>query len=152
MEEAQRSLEESIALHRQDARKPALAITLCNLGYLLRRTAPEEAMGHFRESLILSREVEEPRTIAYCLGGGAIIFAARGEYTHATTLLGAASTIRTQTGAVSSPGRREMTDTVEAQCREELSAEAFARAWEEGASLDAIAAAEWGLRLWVGSE
>ena len=45
-----------------------------------------------------------------------------------------------------------MTDTVEAQCREELSAEAFARAWEEGASLDAIAAADWALRLWAGSE
>jgi predicted ATPase/class 3 adenylate cyclase len=148
MEGARRSLEESIALHRQDDRKPALAITLCNLGYLLRTTAPNEAMTHFRESLTLSREIEEPRTIAYCLGGGAVIFAARGEYIHATTLLGAASTIRTQTGAVSSPGRREMTDTVEVQCREELSAEAFARAWEDGASLDAIAAAEWALQSW----
>jgi predicted ATPase/class 3 adenylate cyclase len=148
MEQARRSMEETIALHRQDGRKPALAITLCNLGYVLRRTAPDEAMTHFRESLTLSREIEEPRTIAYCLGGGAIIFAARGDYSHATTLLGAASAIRTQTGAVSSPGRGEMADAVEAKCREELSAEAFASAWEEGASLNAIAAAEWALRYW----
>jgi predicted ATPase/class 3 adenylate cyclase len=148
MEGARRSMEESIALLREDARKPALAIGLCNLGYLLRTTAPDEAMTHFRESLTLSREIEEPRTIAYCLGGCAIIFAARGEYTHSTTLLGAASTIRTQTGAVSSPGRREMTDTVEAQSREELSAEAFARAWDEGGALDATAAADWALHLW----
>ena len=40
-----------------------------------------------------------------------------------------------------------MADTVEAQCREALSAEAFARAWDEGVSLDAIAAADWALRL-----
>jgi predicted ATPase/class 3 adenylate cyclase len=147
-EQARRSIEESIALDRQDARKPALAIALCNLGYVLRPTAPDEAMTHFRESLAISREIEEPRTIAYCLDGVANVLAARGDYAHATTLLGAASAIRTRTGAVSSPVRQTRRDTVEAQCREELSAEAFTRAWEEGGSLDAIAAAEWALRLW----
>jgi predicted ATPase/class 3 adenylate cyclase len=145
---ARQSMEESIALHRLDGRKPALAIVLCNLGYVLRPTAPEEAMPYFRESLALAREIEDPRTIAYCLDGGAGIFAARGDYTHTTTLLAAASAIRTRTGGVSSPVRRARRDTFEAQCREALSAEAFARAWEEGAALDAIAAAEWALQLW----
>jgi predicted ATPase/class 3 adenylate cyclase len=151
-EQARHAMEENIALLRQDARKPALAIALCNLGHLLRPTAPAEAMTHFRESLTLSRAIEEPRTIAYCLSGGAAILAARGDYTHATTLLAAASAIRTQTGAASSPGRRAMTDTVEAQCREALTTEAFSRAWEEGASLDAIAAADWALRYWEETE
>ena len=147
-EQGRRSMEESIALLRQDARKPGLAIGLCNLGYLLRPNDPVDALAHFSESLALSREIEEPRTIAYCLEGGAGILAARGDATNATTLLAAASAIRALTGAVSSPQRRATADTLKAQCREALSDEAFARAWEEGASLDAIAAADWALRLW----
>jgi tetratricopeptide (TPR) repeat protein len=151
-EQGRRSMEESIALIRQDDRKPGLAIGLCNLGYLVRPSAPDEALAHFIESLTLSREIEEPRTIAYCLEGGARIFAARGNPTHAAALLGAASAIRIQTGAVASPGRRASAETLEAQCREVLPAEAFARAWEEGASLDAIAAADWALRFWEEAE
>jgi predicted ATPase/class 3 adenylate cyclase len=147
-DEARRSYEESIALSRRDARKPGLAIGLCNLGYLLRASAPSEALAHFSESLTLSREMEEPRTIAYCLVGGAGILAAQGNLTQATTLLGAASSIRAPTGMGVAPSRKRMADTVEAQCREALSAEAFARAWDEGGALDANAAADWALHLW----
>jgi hypothetical protein len=43
-------------------------------------------------------------------------------------------------------------DTVVAQCREALSDEAFARAWEEGVALDANAAADWALQLWEKTE
>jgi predicted ATPase/class 3 adenylate cyclase len=147
-DEARRSYEEAIALSRQDARKLGLAIGLCNLGYLLRESAPSEALAHFSESLTLSREMEEPRTIAYCLVGGAGIFAAQGNFTQATILLGAASSVRAPTGMGVAPSRKRMADAVEAQCREALSAEAFARAWDEGGKLDANAAAEWALRLW----
>ena len=151
-DEARRSYEESIALSRQDARKPLLAIGLCNLGYLLRASAPSEALAHFSESLTLSREMEEPRTIAYCLVGGAGILAAQGNFTQATTLLGAASSIRAPTGMGVAPSRKRMADTVEAQCREALSAEAFARAWDEGAALDVTTAADWALRLFEEAE
>ena len=147
-EQGRRSMEESIALLRGDARKPVLAIGLCNLGYLLRPNDPVDALAHFSESLALSREIEEPRTIAYCLEGGAGILAARGDATNATTLLAAASAIRALSGAVSSPQRRATAGALKAQCREVLSDEAFARAWDEGASLDAIAAADWALHLW----
>jgi predicted ATPase/DNA-binding SARP family transcriptional activator len=151
-DEARRAYEESIALSRQDARKPTLAIGLCNLGYLLRASAPSEALAHFSESLTLSREMEEPRTIAYCLVGGAGILAAQGNSTQATTLLGAASSIRAPTGMGVAPSRKRMADTVEAQCREALSAEAFARAWDEGAALDVTTAADWALRLFEEAE
>jgi len=151
-EQGRRSMEESIALLREDARKPALAIGLCNLGYVLRPGAPDEALAHFSESLTLARDIEEPRTISYCLEGGAGILAGRGNPTNATTLLAAASAIRALTGAVSSPGRRAAADTLMAQCREALSDEAFARAWEEGAALDADAAADWALRLFEEAE
>jgi predicted ATPase len=151
-DEARRSYEESIALSRRDARKPSLAVALCNLGYLLRVTAPSEAVAHFSESLTLSREMEEPRTIAYCLVGGAGIIAAQGNFTQATTLLGAASSIRASTGMGVAPSRKRMADTVDAQCREALSAEAFARAWEKGVALDANAAADWALRLFAEGE
>jgi predicted ATPase/class 3 adenylate cyclase/tetratricopeptide (TPR) repeat protein len=147
-EQGRRSLEESIALCRQDDRKPGLAIGLCNLGYLLRATDPVDALAHFSESLTLAREIEEPRTIAYCLEGGAGILAAHGYPTEATTLLAAASAIRALTGAVSSPQRRANADTLKAQCRGALSAKAFAQAWEEGVALDANAAADWALHFW----
>jgi hypothetical protein len=119
---------------------------------VLRAIDPVDALAHSSESLTLSREIEEPRTIAYCLEGGAGIIAARGNPTAATTLLAAASTIRALTGAVSSPVRRAKADTLKAQCREALSAKAFARAWEEGVVLDADAAANWALRLWEETE
>jgi predicted ATPase/class 3 adenylate cyclase/Tfp pilus assembly protein PilF len=148
MDEARRSYEESIALSRQDARKSGLAVALCNLGFVLRASAPSEALAHFSESLALSREMEEPRTLAYCLEGGAWIYAAKGRFSQATTLLAAASSVRAPTDMEVYPTRKRMADTVEVQCRDALSAEAFARAWDEGAALDAIAAADWALRLW----
>lgn len=39
-------------------------------------------------------------------------------------------------------------ETIEAQCRQALSAEVFIRASQDGAALDATAAAEWALELW----
>jgi hypothetical protein len=45
-----------------------------------------------------------------------------------------------------------MADTVEAQCREAVSAYAFARAWDEGLALDAAAAADWGTPSLGGGE
>jgi predicted ATPase/class 3 adenylate cyclase/tetratricopeptide (TPR) repeat protein len=151
-DEARRSYEEHIALSRLHDRKPGLAIGLCNLGYLLRASAPSEALAHFTESLTLAREMEEPRTIAYCLEGGAGIFAAQGNFTQAATLLGAASSVRAPTGIGVAPSRKRMADTVEEECREALSADAFARAWDEGGKLDATAAADWALGLWKQTE
>jgi hypothetical protein len=127
-------------------------IDACNLGYLLRASAPSEALARFRESLTVSREMEEPRTIAYCLEGGAGIIAAQGNFTQAATLLGAASSIRAPTGMGVAPSRKRMADTVESQCREALSAEALSRAWGEGGALDVTAAADWALRLWEETE
>src|SRR5262249_50232393 len=140
-EEARRSYEESIALWRQSARKPGLAVALCNLGYVLRATAPSEALGRFSESLTLTLEMEEPRTMAYCLEGGAGILAVQGNFTEAATLLGAASSVRAPTTMRVAPSRKRQADAVEAQCRDALSAAAFARAWDDGVALDADAAA-----------
>jgi predicted ATPase/class 3 adenylate cyclase len=145
---ARRAYEECAALNRQIANKPGLAVVLCNLGYVTWATAPTDALPHFRESLELSREVEDPRTIAYCLEGVARIFLQRGNPTHVAGLLGAASEIRRRTGFSSSPGRRATTAAFEARCRAALSTDAFTRAWDEGAALDARSAADWALRLW----
>ena len=147
-EEARRSREESVALHREVGHKPALAVGLCNLAHSKLTTAPADALAHYSESLRLCLEIEEPRTTLYCLQGGAAIFAARGDHTHAATLLGAASRIHTQTGAVLFPTRQAEADTLEAECRQALTAEAFTRAWNDGAALDAAAAAESALNCW----
>ena len=39
-------------------------------------------------------------------------------------------------------------DKIESQCREALTPEAFAAAWEQGAALDADAASDWALPAW----
>jgi tetratricopeptide (TPR) repeat protein len=147
-EQARHAYEESAALSRQIANKPALAINLCNLGYVMWVSAPSDALAHFRESLELAREIEDPRTVAYCLEGAARISLERGNATHAAGLLGAASEIRRRTGAASSPGRGATTAAFEARCRALLSTDAFARAWDEGAALDTTSAADWALGLW----
>jgi predicted ATPase/class 3 adenylate cyclase len=147
-EQARHAYEESAALNRQIANKPLLALTLCNLGYVTWPTAPTDALAHFRESLELAREIEDPRVIAYCLEGAARIFLERGNAAHAAGLLGAASEIRRRTGSASSPGRAATTAAFEARCRAALSTDAFARAWDEGAALDSTSAADWALRFW----
>jgi tetratricopeptide (TPR) repeat protein len=145
---ARRAYEECAALNRQIANKSGLAVVLCNLGYVTWATAPTDALPHFRESLELSREVEDPRTIAYCLEGAARIFLQRGNPAHVAGLLGAASEIRRRSGSSSSPGRKTTTAAFAARCRAALSTDAFTRAWDEGAALDARSAADWALRLW----
>jgi predicted ATPase/class 3 adenylate cyclase len=149
---ARQHYEEAIALSRREGRKPTLAVALCNVGHLLRANTPSEALAYFSESLKLARQMEEPRTIAECLDGGAGIFAAQGRFTEAATMLGAASSIRVPTGLDVSPGRKRYAEAAEAQCREALSTEAFARAWDEGSALDAIVAADWALRRWEETE
>jgi non-specific serine/threonine protein kinase len=146
---ARRAYEESAALSREIGHKPGLGVALCNLGYVTWATAPTKALSHFRESLELSRDVEDPRTIAYCLEGAARIFLRRGKATHVARLLGAAAEIRRRTGSSSSPGRKATTAAFEARCRAALPTDAFTRAWDEGATLvDARSAADWALRSW----
>jgi non-specific serine/threonine protein kinase len=145
---AQTAYQESVELNRQIADKPGLAVTLCNLGYVTWEVAPEDALSSFRESLELSREVEDPRTIAYCLEGASRILLQRGNATRVAGLLGAASEIRRRGEFSSSPGRKKTTAALEATCRAALSTDAFTRAWDEGAALDATSAADWVLRSW----
>ena len=141
-------MEESVALFRVVCHKPGLANGLCNLAHSKLTTAPADALAHYSESLRLCLEIEEPLTTVYCLQGGAAIVAARGDHTHAATLLGAASSIHTQVGLVLFPTRQAEADALEAECREALTAEAFTRAWDDGAALDAAAAAAWALHCW----
>ena len=145
-EQGRRSIEESIALSRQDARKPGLAIALCNLGYMLRPRDPVDALAHFSESLTLSREIEEPPRSRTASGE-----APGSSPRVATPLTPRPCSLRLRhprgTGLFP-PKQASQRRHPQGACREALSPEAFARAWEEGASLDAIAAADWALHFW----
>jgi hypothetical protein len=46
------------------------------------------------------------------------------------------------------PDERADADAAAGGCREALTAAEFSRAWEQGAALDADAAAEWALAVW----
>ncbi len=148
-ERARHAYEESIALSRKGEHNGLLAVALASLGHLDQTIAPRRALDRYEESLRLSREIEDPRLIAYCLEGAAAILAQREDHTRAVTLLAAAAVIRAQTGAVLTPDEQDEVNAVEQTCRDALEPADFARAWDEGAALDANAAADWALRNWT---
>ena len=123
--------------------------SLHSLACVLRASVPKDALAAFSESLQLAREVDDPNSsVAYCLEDAAPIFAGQGDLPHAASLLGAASTIRALTGDTRTPAERAEADAAESQCRGALAPEAFTAAWEQGAVLDADAAAAWALESW----
>ena len=153
IDEARQSLEESVAILRQLSHKgQGMAAALHSLAHLTRKTAPAFALAQYAESLRLFREMEYPRGIAYCLEGFASIFASRGSHVHAAGLLGAASSIRIRTSTTLTPDEQVEVDDAQAQCRNALTPDAFARAWDEGEALDVNAAADWALQIWARSE
>ena len=147
-ETAKRSLDESIAIARQQGYKQVLNAALHSLGCVLQADEPAEALRAFTEGLQLGREIDDPNAFAYCFEGAAPILAVRGNPTHAATLLGAASAIRTRIGDTRTPSEKDDAAAAESQCRETLTPEAFATAWEQGAALGANAAADWALEVW----
>jgi tetratricopeptide (TPR) repeat protein len=144
---ARRSFEESIALSRRHGLTEILPYALASLAHLELRASPHDALGHYRESLTLLRDLEDRRGVAYCLEGVAAAQAQLGNHAAAATLLGAAARIRDQTGAALSHDEQAEVDTIDAQSRAALSSDAFGRAWDEGEVLDAAASADWALRL-----
>ena len=147
-EQARRSFEESIAISRERNDKQLLALALAGLSHLDQGTAPAEALARYTESLELAREVEDPLVIAYCLQGCAVVYAAGGDPGHAASLLAAASSISAHIGAALTGQDRAEVHSVQKRCRDALSPEEFARAWNDGAALDADAAADLALRIW----
>jgi predicted ATPase/class 3 adenylate cyclase len=145
---AQRSLEEAVDLARRTAlNRRVLGICLQALGRVLRDSASDDALAAFSESLQLCLEMDNSDGIGYCLEGAAPIFTADNP-AHATSLLATAAAIRTQIGDVRSPHEKAEADAAESQCRQALTPESFAEAWERGASLDAHAAATFALQVW----
>jgi hypothetical protein len=64
-------------------------------------------------------------------------------------MLAAAAATRTRSDVALTPDEQAAFDTVEKQCRDALTPEAFTRAWNVGAARDANAAADWALQLWT---
>jgi predicted ATPase len=147
-EQARRSIEESVALARQVGRKRSLSASLHSLGFVLQASAPTDALAAFSESLELAREIDSPAQVASCLEGAATIFVHCGDPAHAASLLGAASMVHTRTGDARSAAEKAEGVATLSLCREALSVEAFANAWEKGTALDANDAAGWALEIW----
>ena len=133
---------------RQNDYKRLLSNALHSLGCLLEASAPAEALAAFSEALQLARSMDDPNLVAWCLEGAAAIFVVRFDTTHAASLLGAASTIRARIGDDRNPTEKAEADTAELRCRHALTAQAFQSAWDQGASLDTNAAADWALHVW----
>jgi tetratricopeptide (TPR) repeat protein len=147
-EQARCSLEESIALARQVGRKRSLSASLHSLGFVLQVSAPTDALAAFSESLELAREIDNSAQIASCLEGAAAVFSHHGDPDHAARLLGAAWRVHTQSGDARSAAEKADGIASLSRCRQALSPEEFANAWERGAALDADDAAGWALETW----
>jgi len=141
-EEARRAFAESITLSRTHGLTEVLAYGLASLAHLERRSEPAEALAHYRESLALLHDMDDQRGIAYCLEGLAAVDVAGQDARRATTLLGAAATIRHRTGAALDVTEQTELDDAVAQVRRLLGDEAFDVGWAEGTRLSAGEAAE----------
>jgi non-specific serine/threonine protein kinase len=92
----------------------------------------ESAQASFTESLTIARELADPVDAIWALEGFAELALARHAPRQAATLLGAIAHLRDETGFLQPvPG-----ETVLADARVTLGADAFDQAWREGSAME----------------
>jgi hypothetical protein len=89
-----------------------------------------------QESLVMLRELGDPKAIANSLEGLAALVAALGSYVRAARIWGAAERLREEIGSPQPPNERPPYDRRVAAARVALGDDAtFDRAWQEGRGL-----------------
>jgi predicted ATPase/DNA-binding SARP family transcriptional activator len=134
-EEARTLLQESLALFRETGH--SYIIYVLSLRGNVEREAGDYAQAAicYQESLLLRREQGDALTTAYSLEDFAGLAGRQGQYARAARLLGAAEALAATMGrTLPVANRAEYERTVEA-AHADLSAEAFAAAWEQGRTM-----------------
>jgi predicted ATPase/Tfp pilus assembly protein PilF len=132
---------ESEALLREMGDKGDLARLVHNLGYIdLHMGDQERAEGQFRESLMMFRKLSNQRGMSECVAAFAGLWAERGQFERAATLLGVAEAQLTATGATWWPADRVEFQRNYEFLQERLGEDEFAEAWNSGQSMKLDAA------------
>jgi predicted ATPase/DNA-binding SARP family transcriptional activator len=114
-----------------------LAQSLCSLGWCNQLSGElDEAERCHRQALLAAREHGAPLPIALCLEGLAGVAAAAGDAEQAARLLGAATEIRERISVPLLEPERAEVERAAAMARDALGGEAFARAHQQGRTLD----------------
>jgi DNA-binding CsgD family transcriptional regulator len=140
--EARHYLEQALLIFQEVGSPLNVAITLSNLGYVLRHLGDDALAAHtFREALVLARDLNSKVLTLLALAGLAGPTAAQagaaGEASgvgavRAARLVGAATALLEDTGDFLEPVDRADYEANAAAVRMLLSEQAFAEAWAEG--------------------
>jgi len=131
--QAQTWYEEALAHQREIGARPAIMISLNNLGNLAsERGDPASAQTFYRECLALASEVGEQVALVYSLAGLAAVMAQRADLPRAARLAAAAETLRVRLAAAWEQIEARIFERTVAAARAGLDPTAFDAAWSEG--------------------
>jgi predicted ATPase/Tfp pilus assembly protein PilF len=133
--------EESESLLREMGDKGDLARLVHNLGYIdLHMGNLEQAEVQFRESLMMFRKLSNQRGMSECIAAWAGLWAERGRFKEAATLLGVAEAQLTATGGTWWPADRVEFQRNVKFLQDRLGEDEFAEAWNSGQAMKLDAA------------
>jgi tetratricopeptide (TPR) repeat protein len=148
LEEARRRFEESMRLNLEVGDPWMVAIGHNNVGNALRGLGNHvEAAAHYATGLRTNRDLDDRWALGFLLEDVAILAAQTGEPERAFTLLGAAETLRAETGTPRGPSLEEELASHLAAAREEVGSEAAAAAVARGRTTDLAAALDLALAV-----
>ncbi len=128
--------EEALALRQGLNDRAGIASSLINLGLIACAQGDlARARLLYEEGLVLYRELGDTRGVGDTMEGRAQVAAAHGHAARAAHLLGAAEAVRAAIGAPLLPRAKAGHDRTVAAARTSLGDDAFAAAWEMGATL-----------------
>ncbi len=128
--------EEALALRQGLNDRAGIATSLINLGLIACAQGDlTRARLLYEEGLVLFGELGDTRGVGDTMEGRAQVATAQGQATRAAHLLGAAEAVRAAIGAPLLPRAKAGHDRTVAAARTSLGDDAFAAAWEMGATL-----------------
>jgi ATP/maltotriose-dependent transcriptional regulator MalT len=138
--QAQTFLQESLEMHRGMGAKQGIAECLRELGYVAwHQGDTQQAAAHLDEGWQLAVEIRRLDLAASCLVGLAGLHQAAGEPQRAALLLGAADALQELSGRPVHQMDRIQNERIIASVRAQHGEAAFAAAWREGRTMDAVA-------------
>jgi non-specific serine/threonine protein kinase len=136
LQRAHELYDEAIALQRRGGDIWGLSIVLAAAARLsLARGDCDQARAQASEVLLLSRQLEDPRGMAWGFELFAGVLASEGRIEHAARLWGVSERLLRSVGGALSPEIRWIRDHYEGEVKQSLGLEIFASACDEGRSM-----------------
>ncbi len=143
LSEARTAFQEAAAFYDEIGDRPFALIALSDLSHALRQAGePDEALGILRRTIVEWEHAGNRGAIANQLESFGLIALGGGEGERAARLLGAADTLRAQSGAAMLPFERAEYDPAIERLRASMDGATFEAAWSAGQAMgvaDAVA-------------